>query len=54
MPEENEKVEDFMSLWKKKSEDNTTPSIIGDTINQIDMLKRENEELRRLLNEPKG
>ena len=40
MPEENEeKVEDFISLWKKKLATEKTPSLIGD-------IQKENEQLR--------
>jgi len=40
MPEENEeKVEDFISLWKKKLATEETPSLIGD-------IQKENEQLR--------
>ncbi|MFX1446847.1 MAG: hypothetical protein ACFFCG_01775, partial [Promethearchaeota archaeon] len=39
MPEENEKVEDFISLWKKKLSTENTPSVIGE-------LQKENEFLR--------
>ncbi len=39
MSEENEKVEDFISLWKKKLSTENTPSVIGD-------LQKENELLR--------
>ncbi|MHA2287576.1 MAG: hypothetical protein ACXABG_02195 [Promethearchaeota archaeon] len=39
MPEENEKVEDFISLWKKKLSTENTPSVVGD-------LQKENEFLR--------
>ena len=39
MPEENEKVEDFISLWKKKISTENTPSVIGD-------IQKENELLR--------
>jgi len=40
MPEENEeKVEDFISLWKKKLATENTPSLIGD-------IHKENEQLR--------
>ena len=52
MPDENEKIEDFMSLWKKKNEDpSNTPSVIGDTLNQMDALRNENQELRRKISE---
>jgi len=48
MPEENEKVEDFISLWKKKlSSEDKSPSVIGDTLNKMSSLKQENEELRK-------
>ena len=52
MPDENEKIEDFMSLWKKKNDDpSNTPSVIGDTLNQMDALKKENQELRKKISE---
>ncbi len=38
MPEENEKVEDFVSLWRKKMKteiDKPKPSAIGDTLDKI-------------------
>lgn len=47
MPENNEKIEDFISLWKKKmAMDNKTPSVIGETLNKLELLQKENEELR--------
>ncbi|MFW9781602.1 MAG: hypothetical protein ACFFFB_04875 [Candidatus Heimdallarchaeota archaeon] len=54
MPNENEngKVEDFISLWKKKMEsDNKNPSIIGDTLNKLSKLEQENEELRKKISQ---
>ena len=53
MPEDNEKVEDFISLWKKKmeTENNTRPSVIGETMNKVEILQRENEELRKRIGE---
>ena len=44
MPDENEKVEDFISLWKKKLSTENTPSVIGD-------LQKENELLRSKITE---
>ena len=44
MSEENEKVEDFISLWKKKLSTDNTPSVIGD-------LQKENELLRAKITE---
>ncbi|MFX1494902.1 MAG: hypothetical protein ACFFBZ_11520 [Promethearchaeota archaeon] len=48
MPEDNEKVDDFISLWKKKmSSDDKSPSVIKDTLNKMSALQQENEELRK-------
>ncbi|MFW9945425.1 MAG: hypothetical protein ACFFDX_01205 [Candidatus Odinarchaeota archaeon] len=48
MPEDNEKVDDFISLWKKKmSSDDKSPSVIRDTLNKMSALQQENEELRK-------
>ena len=46
MPEENEKVEDFISLWKKKVASETKNTAIGDSINGIEELQKENENLK--------
>ncbi len=52
MPEDNDRIEDFMTLWKKKNEQqNNTPSVIGDTLNQMEILKKENQELRKKISE---
>ncbi|TKJ24265.1 MAG: hypothetical protein CEE43_00855 [Promethearchaeota archaeon Loki_b32] len=52
MPEENEKVEDFISLWKKKMENEIeTPSAIGETIERIKQVEEENERLRNKIKE---
>jgi len=52
MPEENEKVEDFISLWKKKvSSENKSPSVIGETLNKVEGLQRENDQLRKKIAE---
>jgi len=52
MPEENEKVEDFISLWKKKvGSENKTPSVIGETLNKVEGIQKENEQLRRKIAE---
>ena len=52
MPEDNERIEDFMSLWKQKNEEqNNLPSVIGDTLNQMEVLKTENQDLRNKISE---
>lgn len=52
MPEENEKVDDFISLWKKKlTSEDKSPSVIGDTLNKMSSLQQENEELRKKIAE---
>jgi len=53
MPEDNEKVVDFISLWKKKmeTENNNRPSVIGETMNKLEILQRENQELRQKIAE---
>ena len=48
MPEENEeKVEDFISLWKKKHTTENQSSVIGESIKKIESLQKENEDLRK-------
>ncbi len=52
MPEDNEKVEDFISLWRKKMETEITrPSAIGETLERIQEVEKENEELRKKIKE---
>lgn len=52
MPEDNEKVEDFISLWRKKMETEIKkPSVIGDTLERIKAVEKENEELRNKIKE---
>ncbi|NVM34861.1 MAG: hypothetical protein HWN81_04650 [Candidatus Lokiarchaeota archaeon] len=52
MPEDNEKVEDFISLWRKKMEDEiNTPSVIGETLDKIKDVEDENEQLRNKIRE---
>jgi len=47
MPEDHEKIEDFISLWKKKmAMDIKSPSVNGETLNKMTLLQQENEELR--------
>ena len=47
MPDNNEKIDDFMSLWKKKLENgDKKPSVIGETLDKLEALQKENEELR--------
>ncbi|MBA7499776.1 hypothetical protein ES704_02523 [subsurface metagenome] len=48
MSEENEeKVEDFISLWKKKHTTENQSSVIGESIKKIESLQKENEDLRK-------
>ena len=52
MPENNEKVEDFVSLWKKKMEDeNKTSNAIGETLEKFKEVEEENERLRNKIQE---
>jgi len=52
MPENNEKVEDFISLWRKKMENEIKkPSTIGETIDSIKEIEEENEQLRNKIKE---
>ncbi len=51
MPADKDKIEDFVTLWKNKSQENNQPSIIGETIDQLDKLKKENDELRKKIGE---
>jgi len=46
MPEE-EKIDDFVSLWKKKKSEQKQPSVIGDTIDRINEVEKEAEALRK-------
>ena len=47
MPEDNEKVEDFVSLWKNKMKNKPgKPSAIGETLEKIKEIEEENEDLR--------
>lgn len=52
MPEDNEKVEDFISLWRKKMENEINrPSAIGETLERVKEVEQENEELRNKIKE---
>jgi len=47
MPEDKEKVEDFISLWRKKMLDESDkPSAIGETLKRIQEVEQENQQLR--------
>jgi chromosome segregation ATPase len=47
VPEDKEKVEDFISLWRKKMDtESNKPSAIGDTLKRIQEVEQENEQLR--------
>ena len=52
MPDEEEKVEDFISLWRKKMiDDPKKPNIIGETLEHIKEVEKENENLRNKIAE---
>lgn len=52
MPEDNEKVEDFISLWRKKMETEIkVPSTIGDTLDRTKEIEEENDQLRNKIKE---
>ena len=47
MPEDKEKVEDFISLWRKKMmNEPDKPSAIGETLKRIQEVEKENQQLR--------
>jgi len=47
MSEENEEKVDIISLWKKKITSENKSSIIGESIEKIESLQKENEDLRK-------
>lgn len=51
MPEDKDKIEDFVTLWKNKSQENNQPSIISETMNHLESLKKENDDLRKKIAE---
>ena len=52
MPDEEEKVEDFISLWRKKMiDDPKKPSVIGETLDRIKEVEKENKMLRTKIGE---
>ncbi len=52
MSEDNEKVEDFISLWRKKMKDDLKkPSAIGESLEIIKEVVKENEDLRSRIKE---
>ncbi|MHA1932117.1 MAG: hypothetical protein ACW96X_06230, partial [Promethearchaeota archaeon] len=52
MPEEKEKVEDFISLWRKKMiDDPQKPGIVGETFDRMRKLDEENKKLRNKIAE---
>jgi chromosome segregation ATPase len=53
MPEENEngRVDDFISLWKKKIATENKESIIGDSLDKVEALQKENNELRKKISD---
>ena len=52
MPDEEEKVEDFISLWRKKMiDDPKKPNVIEETLEHIKEVEKENENLRNKIAE---
>ncbi|UCD02019.1 MAG: hypothetical protein JSV23_03070 [Promethearchaeota archaeon] len=52
MPEDNKKVEDFISLWRKKMETEIKEtSAINEILERINAVEQENEELRNKIKE---
>ncbi|MFW9865329.1 MAG: hypothetical protein ACFFEN_04450 [Candidatus Thorarchaeota archaeon] len=52
MQEDKEKVEDFITLWRKKlMDDSKRPSAIAETLEKIQEVEKENEELRNKIKE---
>ena len=52
MPEDNEKVDDFVSLWRNKMKNGKSkPSAIGETLEKIKEVEKENENLRNKIRE---
>jgi len=52
MPEDNEKVDDFVSLWRNKMKNGKSkPSAIGATLEKIKEVEKENENLRNKIRE---
>jgi chromosome segregation ATPase len=52
MQDDKKKVEDFVSLWRKKMlDDPNKPSAIGETLERIKEVEKENEELRNKIKE---
>ena len=51
MPADKDKIEDFVTLWKNKSQAENQPSIIAETMNQLESLKKENDDLRKKIAE---
>ncbi|MFX1488895.1 MAG: hypothetical protein ACFFBI_07100 [Promethearchaeota archaeon] len=52
MHEDKEKVEDFITLWRKKLMDESKrPSAIAETLERIQEVEKENEELRKKIKE---
>jgi hypothetical protein len=52
MQEDKEKVEDFITLWRKKMmDDSKKPSAIAETLERMKEVEKENEELRNKIKE---
>ncbi len=51
MPDEKEKLEGFMSEWKKKMENESQPSLIGETLDKLKTLEKENMDLKKKIAE---
>lgn len=52
MPGEEEETDDFLGMWRKKvAEEMESPSAIGETLDKLDKLEKENEVLRKKIGE---
>ena len=52
MPDDKEKVEDFITMWRKKMKDDSNkPSAIAETLERIEEVEKENEQLRTRIKE---
>ncbi|MBN1214449.1 MAG: hypothetical protein JXA99_03300 [Candidatus Lokiarchaeota archaeon] len=52
MSDKKENTEDFLSIWRKKNAPGSErPSVIGDALEELETIKRENMTLRNKINE---
>ena len=52
MSDKKENSEDFLSMWRKKNvSEIERPSVIGDALNQLETIKKENDILKNKIND---